>query len=273
MRGHLFEGRERAEEVLALPAGEPEYRSRALEGAGGIAYWQGDFDRARELYEEALEIDRALGDRARIANALYNLSFGEVFGGDREKGTRFLEESLELYEQLEDESGIGRVQWNLGNMAVARREYETAKDYFTSSVEVFERIGGPFDLGWALFELARTEVGLEDFDEARTHLQKGVRLFHDAGDMSGIVMFLNMFSTLERLLGNHRKALCLQGAADNFRRQTGADLVISDDSASYFDWREIAFEELEGADKVAFEEGGQFSVDEAVGYALSESDG
>ncbi len=70
MRGHLAEGRGILERVLAFPdqAAPQSSRAKALEAAGGTAYWQGDIDAARAFYLRALELWRAArtaGDRER----------------------------------------------------------------------------------------------------------------------------------------------------------------------------------------------------------------
>ena len=83
-RGHLTEGRRWLEEILALPSGQGRTRARAkaLAAAGGIAWWQEDVAAARGFYQEALAIERQLGDPAGIAEALYNEAF--VAGAERQ---------------------------------------------------------------------------------------------------------------------------------------------------------------------------------------------
>ena len=49
-------------------------RAKALIAAGGIAYWQTDLGRARDLYEEAVDLYQGLGDRRGVADALNNLA-------------------------------------------------------------------------------------------------------------------------------------------------------------------------------------------------------
>lgn len=46
----------------------------SLVALGGIAFSQGEYDKARTLYEEGLEIRRLLADRRGIANCLVNLA-------------------------------------------------------------------------------------------------------------------------------------------------------------------------------------------------------
>src|SRR5439155_12670271 len=77
MRGHLSEGKARLETTLAMRGtGEyPSEKARAMEAAGGVAYWQGNMDAAQAKYDESLVLVRAECDRRRLANALYNASF------------------------------------------------------------------------------------------------------------------------------------------------------------------------------------------------------
>ena len=59
-----------------------------MEALGGIAWWQADIAAMTGFYKEALELWRSIGDRAEIANALYNASFSYVFMGARVEATQ-----------------------------------------------------------------------------------------------------------------------------------------------------------------------------------------
>jgi tetratricopeptide (TPR) repeat protein len=108
-RGHLAEGWRRLEEVLAMPSGRAPTaaRARALAGAGGDRLVAGGHRRRPGFYEEALAIERELGDPARTADALYNLAFVAGAERDFEGAFRLLEESLELFRRAGDEAGGG----------------------------------------------------------------------------------------------------------------------------------------------------------------------
>ena len=91
MRGHIVEGRTRLDRVLAMPQWSDEpapARLRALEAAGGLAYWGGDLVAAGMHYRAAVEVARALGDDAELANALYNLFFARRPARDAERVDR-----------------------------------------------------------------------------------------------------------------------------------------------------------------------------------------
>ena len=109
-RGHLEEGARWFAEILGLPGGQQPTaaRAKALIGAGGIAWWQRDRESAGRYYSEAVDIERALGEPARIAEALYNLAF-VVAGEDVQGAGRVLDEALELYRRAGDERGVAQV--------------------------------------------------------------------------------------------------------------------------------------------------------------------
>ena len=63
-RAHLAEGRARLTQLLAHPAvpRRGALRAKALTALGGVAYWQGDMGTTGELYEDALTLNREVGD-------------------------------------------------------------------------------------------------------------------------------------------------------------------------------------------------------------------
>jgi hypothetical protein len=89
-RGHVSEGRQRFAAALSRPgaaAPAPEQpptkaRADALNGAGNLAAFQGDFASARSLFEESLAIHSELGDKRGSALSLMNLGIVASDQGD-----------------------------------------------------------------------------------------------------------------------------------------------------------------------------------------------
>src|SRR5262245_40657919 len=75
MRGYLGEGREHLAGLLALPRAEAHAaaRAKALQGAGILARYQGEYGAARVLLAESLAICRELGGKLGIASSLSSL--------------------------------------------------------------------------------------------------------------------------------------------------------------------------------------------------------
>jgi predicted ATPase len=71
VHGHVREGQQFVERVLARDEGiTAPVRAKVLNGAGWLALWQGESERAEELSQESLMLYRELHDQCRIAVAL-----------------------------------------------------------------------------------------------------------------------------------------------------------------------------------------------------------
>ena len=70
-RGYLSEGRLWLDESLAAASEASPARARALSGNGVLAHYQGDYDRAEQLCQDALELSRSLDDARGVAEATH----------------------------------------------------------------------------------------------------------------------------------------------------------------------------------------------------------
>lgn len=80
----MSEGLGWLEKALAASSGtaRPSLRAKALNEAGWIVLWQGDYERAMTLLEEGLTLLKDLGDRAGMANSLFHLGHVAIHQGD-----------------------------------------------------------------------------------------------------------------------------------------------------------------------------------------------
>jgi tetratricopeptide (TPR) repeat protein len=75
---------------------------------------QGDFGRAKGLYEEGLVSSRALGGAEMLGAYLISLGYGYLLEGDLERATVLNEEALELLRKRDRKSSLHVVLDNLG---------------------------------------------------------------------------------------------------------------------------------------------------------------
>ena len=68
VHGHYGTGRAYLAEALGRGGADrrTQWRANALNGAGVLAAYQGDYEASRELHEESLAISRELGDKQNI---------------------------------------------------------------------------------------------------------------------------------------------------------------------------------------------------------------
>lgn len=221
-RGHLIEAEERIDRVLSRADGEPRVRAKALEAKGGVAYWKGNWPKARAPYEQALELLRSDGTQSELANALYNAAFPIGFAGDRDLARRYLAESLSIAEEIGDRLAVGRAHWGLCDIATYEQSYEeTIREALLAEAE-FKHLDAPFDLGWTWFMLAYAHNVLGNTTRTREYINLGLPLFVTAGDLSAAVLFLHLKAALISTEGKDVLAAQLVGAADALKLRTGA---------------------------------------------------
>jgi predicted ATPase/class 3 adenylate cyclase len=271
MRGLLLEGADWLDRILAMPGLEayPREHARALEAAGGVAYWRALMPKAEAYYEKCLELCRAIGDRAAIANALYNASFpGLVDKTNIPHARVVLEESLAIYRELDDRKMIGRVLWGLGNALYFAEDNEAARDALVEDVALLQTMADPFSLAWAQHtlglvynRLGQTESHSEPlWREALTH-------FASVGDLSGITILVGDFYLLALAQGDPLRAVRLDAASMKLAETGGAMLgsLIAGLERGHPDASSLNPDAV----RAAIEEGKAMSPQEAVAYALS----
>jgi len=268
-RGYLREGLGWCERVLAL-GGEPRSRLRALDAAGGLAYWIGDIPTTERYYQEEYEIAGALADTAQRANAAYNLSFAySISKSDFPKGQALLEEAHGLWRTLGDRAGIARSAWALAYVYLDKEgatgaDWKRAEELVRVALEQHRALGNRFDVAWDLHTLGLVRLRLGDLDEAETHWREAAEIFADAQDSSGIVLVLSNFAEIARRKGDREREATLVGAWTALSQRTGVGLASLWGTT---EGRTVA-ETVPRQHRQAFERGTTMKTDEAVAYAL-----
>jgi predicted ATPase/class 3 adenylate cyclase len=236
-RGHLREAGERLEGLLERSGPwDQEARAKALEGAGGVTYWMGDFARARRWYEECLHIRLELGEPRAVAEAKYNLSFAHGIAPkpiqDLDAAMRLLDEALALFEELGDREGIAKATWGLATMAYGGEDWDRVAELATSSVEMFRELDNPFGLGWALHLQGLALTVLRRPDQAAASHKEAMGIFLGSDDRSALALLLADLAILAESVGDVERAIRLAGAADRVEEEVGTGLLVSDAAVS-----------------------------------------
>lgn len=276
-RGHLAEAHRRLDEIARQPWShdDPILRARLMEAVGGVGWWQADLAAMVPAYQEALDLWRASGDKAEIANALYNRSFEYAVAitpeeSDPEgRGLAMMEEAHRLYREIGDERGIANTLWGLGNYRYFRNLPDRGIAQFREALELFRRAGDRTMEAWALHMLGTALLRRGEVDEARGPLREALREFHGAGDVSGIALVLDDLGSEAAAHGDLARGARLWGAARALSAAGGVGLADFIDSAVEMINRPNVRSSLDPAELERYgNEGRLMSLDESVAYAL-----
>jgi predicted ATPase/class 3 adenylate cyclase/Tfp pilus assembly protein PilF len=193
IKSYLSEGRNHLMQLLNLPqpAGIEAIRGKALNGAGSLIYNQGDYDLAKTLHEECLQIARKTGDGRSAAGALNNL-------GLIAKVHNHYDEAYSLFEQaLDINRATGNRGWeainynNMGNVRYDQGDYASARAFEEQSVALFTDLGDSWGMAMSLADLGRVAFEQGNYAEARDLYGRSLGLQRELGDKRNVADTLN----------------------------------------------------------------------------------
>ncbi|HWE61836.1 MAG TPA: tetratricopeptide repeat protein [Chloroflexota bacterium] len=244
--GHVREGREWLERLLAheSPVADVAFataRAAALNGAGALAFDQGDFPRATALHEECLALRRAIDDRRGMAVSLNNLGNSASSQGDYSRALTCYGESLALKRQLGDTRGMSVTLSNMGVAAYEQGDYERAHLLYEEALALKWQLGDSFGIAIALNNLGELARERGDTLSAVPLFEKALGLHRELRNTRGIAIALSNLGHVAREHGDAGRALALYAESLTLAYKGG-------------DQWEVAFC-LEGLAAAAYEQG------------------
>jgi predicted ATPase/class 3 adenylate cyclase/Tfp pilus assembly protein PilF len=205
IRGYLSDGREWCKRSLERAEAQERTRERAktLNGAGALAYYQGDYASARGYHEESLTIQREIGNRKGIAASLNNLGNVANAQGDYASARTYHEESLVIEREIGDRNGIAASLNNLGNVANAQGDYASARGYHEESLAIRREIGDRQGIATSLNNLGNVAHNQGDYASARHYWEESLAIRREIGDRQGIATSLNNLGYMANIQGDY----------------------------------------------------------------------
>ena len=146
-----FERSLRALNVSTLPERESQMRRVYLQHRKAEAYLGfGGYTQARQLYLDSLTISEKLGDKASIAEALYNLGTVDYVRTLFDSAEKYYQDSLRIFQELDESSGIAKALNSLGNIAYEKGDDSAAKELYQRSLSLSRQMGGQWGMAGSL---------------------------------------------------------------------------------------------------------------------------
>ncbi len=213
-------------ESLFAAAGElePVLRARALVGFGGLVFIAGEFERGKQLYEEALAEYTALGDDRGRAQVLHRLPYAAMVEGDLPRARAIAEESLALHRRFGNRKGeaivlgtLADVDWRSGV------DRERALALGQQSAEIAGEVGFVWWQSSVLTYLCEWSLELEERADAERFGVQALAIAHRIDDRMHRTYLLALLSRAAAEDGRRERAGELWGAleADEARGQIG----------------------------------------------------
>ena len=197
-RSHLREGRDRLKALLERPEAQAPTLARAgaLNGAGGLAFFQGDYAEAKAVYEQSMALYRELQDTRGIANTGNNLGNILLLQGDTATAQTVYEEALANYQKLNDRAGMMHAVCNLGNVAYIQSDYEAARPLYTQGLTLAREVGNTQGIGNMLVNLGSLAYMQQDHPTAQPLFEEALAIMRQQGNKTGMASVLSNLTTM-----------------------------------------------------------------------------
>ena len=219
MHGYLTEGREH---LASLSRGDPPAatasQATALNAAGLLALWQGDFAPASALLDEAAAIATEIGD-------LRSLAFAQSFPGrvcrdqgDVETSLTYASRAVAAFRDLGQDWDLAFALHFLG-LAQLATSVDAAERSFEESAARFRAVGDRWSVAMPLRGLGLVAYTRNNDQAAHYFFDQGVALFRERGDAWAVAMLVHDIGCVARRSGElHTAQACFQEALLVWRR-------------------------------------------------------
>jgi len=267
MRGHTREGLRQLEVALGVDERPTAARARALNGAALMAFEVGDAPTATLRAEEALTLNRAIGDAWGIAYARFLLGQAAITERDWVRAQQLFEESVRVFRELGDEHYTLVATFNLAWMYGELGDTERDRALHEENLVRARAVGNQRMEALALSVLARYVSDEGRVEEALSMLNAAYLIARDLGDRVESADILSRFADILASAERPTTAARVLSCSETLREEFGTERtwVASRNEETL---ARIGAQLDETAFAEAWERGRTLTADEAVALAL-----
>ncbi len=217
-RGHIVEGQKFLTNALAQ--GEPTAtpaRAKAYAGLGSLAWLRGEYEQCIQGQDQALSINRELGDLPGVALALVNIAGALIHQTKYEKAERYLDESLELARGLKDHLLLTFIWMTKGELARYQGDYANAQAWAQEAYAAATQAQHVQHIALALNNLGLVATRQGNFARAIQLHQESLDMYRTGGEIRFVPECLEGLAAALDAAGDSYKAARLLGASDALR--------------------------------------------------------
>src|SRR4029077_2581339 len=164
-------------------------------------------DDAYKSYQEAVKLQREIGDKKGLGVTLINL--GGLYS-DRERyddALRSYKEALQIQRDVGDENSQGLCLNNIGDVYLAKGQSSDALTYYERALELRKKANIPSQIGETLHNIAEASLKAGDYGQSLDYHLKALELFRSSGDKSGAAIQSYSMGTIFEYQGRYGAAL------------------------------------------------------------------
>ena len=206
---------------LQKKVGDRSGEATTLNNIGAVYYAIGDTSKALNYYEQALPLKKQVGDHSGEATTLNNIGGLYDALGDKAMALSYYEQALPLRKQVGDCSGEATTLNNMGAVYDAMGDKAKALSYYKQALLLRRQVGDRSGEATTLNNIGSVHDDLGDKPMALSYYEQTLPLRKQVGDLSGEATTLNNIGRVCNSLGDKPKALSYYEQALPLWKQVG----------------------------------------------------
>jgi predicted ATPase len=192
--------------VIWKDLGDLRWTARAQFGLALVITWQYSPKKGLPLLNECLASSRTSGDRYITARTLEFLGVTGLDRADYSSSQVFLDEALAIFRDLSDAEGTAMVLRSLGAIAELRGQYTGARKIYQEARSILSALEYRQQLAWVLQHLGWMAYQEGKFEESVEFCQESFELFRKIGNETSMLFGLSECGLALRRMGNLSRA-------------------------------------------------------------------
>ncbi|BAY99870.1 TPR repeat-containing protein [Tolypothrix tenuis PCC 7101] len=170
-------------------------------------YSRGQFQEALATFQQALDIQKQIGDRSGVGATLNNIGLVYSRLGQYSKALEHYQQALAISQQINDQTGEGITFNNIGDIYSSQGKYPKALEYFQKALDIQQQTNDRYGIGATLNNIGLIYSRLGQYPKALDYYQQALAIRQQIGDRSGEGITLNNIGRIYESQEQYSKAL------------------------------------------------------------------
>jgi non-specific serine/threonine protein kinase len=222
MRGSFSEGQRWLERATsANPAPAAAVQAKALTGLGDVVFFQGDFQRASRLFDEAAARGREAGRPDVVAHALGMQALACFERQELDLGAQLADQALAAAGDSHGVEARGPALSFLAYQALAEGDADRSASLHEQLADLARSAGHKWGLAIVLFDLALVRLVQRRAGNARVLCAEAIALWREFGDARGTAWSFGVLAGAEAVAERPVRAATLLGVMEGLCESAG----------------------------------------------------
>ena len=164
-------------------------------------YYKGHYSKAMELYVEAMEVRRELGETELVRQSRHNIALLYYSMADYKIALEWLQELFEEFEGEGNRKSAANIMNDIGSIYFELQEYDKAEASFLKCLELQKDFNDPRLLIAPLHNLGTIEMERRNYEKARKYLIEAMNIEDKYGRREGMAESYNTLGELYTNMG------------------------------------------------------------------------